>query len=345
MESWTLDGGFGPAHLARRHADPGPLAPGCLRLRMRAASLNFRDILMIDGAYDPRLRLPLVPCSDGVGVVEARGPGVDALPGAPAVGDRVLPAFVQGWAAGPLVPGLGRTTLGGPRDGTLRTHMDVPAHAVTAVPAHLSDAEAATLPCAGVTAWQALVRLGRIRPGDTVLTLGTGGVSLFALQIAKLHGARVAITSSSDEKLAAARALGADHTVNYTTTPQWGKAVAAWAGGGVDHVLELGGAGTLAQSLRAVRTGGTISVIGVLAGVKTEIPITSVLMRGVRLQGVFVGSVADQQALCTALAAHPDQRPVVDRIFPFAEAPAALAHLRSGAHMGKVVVALDPDDG
>lgn len=337
MASWQLQGGFGVEHLRRVDQDPGPPAPGELRLRMRAASLNFRDILMIDGQYDPRLALPLVPGSDGVGVVEAVGAGVEGV----SEGDRVLPAFVQGWAAGPLVPGLGRTTLGGPRDGVLRTVMNVPAAATTPAPAHLSDAEAACLPCAGVTAWQALVRLGGLRAGDTVLTLGTGGVSLFALQLARLHGARVAITSSSDEKLERARALGADFTVNYRTEPRWGKAVAQWAGGGVDHVLELGGAGTLAQSLRAVRTGGHIAVIGVLAGVKTELPITSVLMRGIRLQGVFVGSVADQAALCAALSARPEVRPVVDRVFGFDELPAALAHLRSGTHMGKVVVQLD----
>lgn len=336
METWALSSGFGVENLGRTAHDPGAPGPGQVRLRMRAASLNYRDLLMIRGHYDPRVPLPLTPCSDGVGVVEAVGPGVVDF----AVGDRCAPTFVQGWTAGPFRPGMGRDTLGCIVPGTLRRAMVVPASALTTVPDHLSDAEAACLPCAGVTAWQALVRLGQIKAGDRVLTLGTGGVSLFALQIARMQGARVAITSSSDEKLAQAKVMGAELTVNYTQDPRWGRTVAKWAGDGVDHVMELGGAGTLDQSLRAVRTGGTISMIGVLAGVKTELAVTRILMRGLRLQGVFVGSLADQQDLCAALSAHPDTRPRVDRVFPFGEVPAALAHLDSGAHFGKVVIDL-----
>lgn len=336
MEAWVLDGAFGLENLRRRaHPEPEP-GPGEVRVRLSAASLNYRDLLMIRGQYDPRQPLPLVPCSDAVGRVEAVGPGVEGW----TVGDRVCPIFAQGWHAGRPSRRMMRTTLGGPLDGTLRGAMVVPQAALVAVPDHLTDAEAATLPCAGVTAWQALVRQGGVVAGDTVLTLGTGGVSLFALQIATMLGARCVVTSSSDDKLARARAMGAVHGVNYVADPTWGRTVARWSGEGVDLVMELGGAGTLDQSLRAVRAGGTLALIGVLAGVTTEVALTRVLMHGVRIQGVYVGHKQDFEALNRALSAHPDVRPVVDRVFGFDEVPAAFAHLQAGAHMGKVVVDL-----
>lgn len=339
MEAWQLQGGFGLDQLAvveRPVADP---ARGQVLLRMRALSVNYRDLLMVRGHYNPRQRLPLVPMSDGVGEVVAVGDGVCGL----AVGDRVCPIFVQGWRAGELDQASARTALGGPLDGVAARYVLVDAGAVVSVPPHLTDAEAACLPCAGVTAWRAVVTEAGVGAGDRVLTLGTGGVSLFALQIAKLRGAQVAVTSSQDAKLDRARELGADFTLNYVDTPRWGKAVVAWTGGrGVDAVVELGGAGTLKESLRAVRHGGHIALIGVLSGVVTELPLTSILMRGVRVQGIFVGHREDFSSLCRALAAHPSVRPVVDRVFPWTALPEALRYLASGQHFGKVVVEIDP---
>jgi NADPH:quinone reductase-like Zn-dependent oxidoreductase len=337
MKVWALKDEFGVENLAledRPSPDPGP---GQLLLRMTAASLNFRDLLMIRGHYNPRQPLPLVPCSDGVGEVLAVGLGVTRF----AVGDRVCPIFAQSWLGGGVERDTARSTLGGPLDGTLQQMLVVHEQAAVAAPAHLSDAEAACLPCAGVTAWRALVTDGGVKAGDTVLTLGTGGVSLFAVQIGTMLGARVLVTSSRDGKLARARELGAVHGINYRRTPEWGRAVSVWTGSrGVDLVVELGGAGTLDQSLRAVRVGGTIALIGVLAGVKAEIPLTRVLMRGVRIQGILVGHRQDFEALNRALAAHPDVKPVVDRTFAFDEVPEALDYLSQGVHMGKVVIAM-----
>jgi NADPH:quinone reductase-like Zn-dependent oxidoreductase len=338
VKVWTVDGGFGLDQLTpaqRPSPDPGP---GQILLRMKAASLNYRDLLMIRGHYNPRQPLPLVPCSDGVGEVLAVGPGVTRF----AVGDRACPIFAQAWIGGEPDADAGRSTLGGPIDGTLQQLMVVHEQSAVHPPAHLSDEEAACLPCAGVTAWRALVTEGGVKSGDTVLTLGTGGVSLFAVQIAKMLGARVVVTSSRDGKLARAKALGADHGINYRRDTAWGKSVAKWTEGrGVDLVMELGGAGTLNQSLRAVRVGGTISLIGVLDGASGEVPLTRILMRGVRVQGVFVGNRQDFEALNRALTAHPDVRPQVDRVFGFDEVPAALDYLSQGVHMGKVVVRID----
>ena len=337
MRAWELQGGFGLDNLRLVERDPPRPGPGELRLRLRAAALNYRDLLMIAGLYNPRQPLPLVPCSDAVGEVVELGLGVERF----AVGDRVCPIFTQGWLSGlPRKSALG-TTLGGPLPGTLQQELVLPAEAAVAAPAHLTDAEAACLPCAGVTAWRALEDAG-IGAGDTVLTLGTGGVSLFALQLARLRGARVAITSSSDEKLKRAAALGAALGVNYREETDWGRIVSRWSGGeGVDCVVEVGGAGTLRQSLSAVRPGGTIALIGVLAGVSTELPLTRILMRGVRVQGVIVGNRQDFEGLNRALCAHPQLRPVVDKVFPFGEAAAALSALGEARHLGKLVVALD----
>jgi len=331
---WQIEGSFGVEKLVwseQRDRVPGP---GEVLLRIKAVSLNYRDLLMIRGHYNPRQPLPLVPGSDCVGEVLAVGAGVTDW----SVGARVCPAFNPGWRDGPIPANALSTTLGGPVEGVFQQTVLMPASALVAPPAHWTDAECATLPCAGVTAWRALVPEGQIGPDSTVLTLGTGGVSLFALQIAQMKGARVCITSSSEEKLARARALGATEGLCYTADPSWGKTAAKWAGDGVDVVVELGGAGTLRQSLRAVRTGGTVALIGVLAGVKTEVALTSVLMRHVRVQGVFVGSVQDLRDLVACYDAHPSQRPVVDRVFPLAELPAALAWMAEARHMGKVVL-------
>jgi NADPH:quinone reductase-like Zn-dependent oxidoreductase len=335
MKAWIVAEQFGLDRLqqvTRELPEPGP---GELRLRLRAVSLNYRDLLMVRGHYDPRQPLPLVPCSDGVGIVDAVGEGVDDT----WVGKRVCPIFLQAWHDGPVRKGMLKTTLGGPLDGTLREAMVVPVGSVVEPPEHFDDAEAASLVCAGVTAWRALVTEGGVGEGDRVATLGTGGVSLFALQIARMRGASVAITSSSDAKLERAKALGADFVRNYVADPRWGGSIAAWADGeGVDNIVELGGAGTLDQSLRAVRPGGQVSLIGVLSGVKAEVALTRILMRGIRVQGVLVGSRADFEGLVAAYTANPDVRPVIDRVFDFDEAAAAFRYLKSGAHFGKVVV-------
>lgn len=337
-DAWVVDGAFGLDRLTRVSRQLPPPGPGEVQLRLRAVSLNYRDLLMVQGQYDPRQPLPLVPCSDGVGVVDAVGDGVEGLP----VGTRVCPIFAQDWLAGEPDRARLRSTLGGPRDGTLRTAMNVPASAVVRVPDHLTDAEAATLPCAAVTAWRALVTLGGVKAGDTVLTQGTGGVSCFVVQLGTLLGARVIVTSSSVDKLARVRGLGAAFGIDYVAEPQWGKAAVAWTGGrGVDHVVELGGAGTLDESLRAVRMGGTITLLGVLAGAKAEVALTRVFMNAVRLQGVLVGAREDFEALNRALAAHPHVRPVVDHVFGFDEVPAAFAALKAARHVGKLVVRVD----
>jgi NADPH:quinone reductase-like Zn-dependent oxidoreductase len=329
---------FGLEHLEPAERERPVPQTGQVRIRMLAASLNARDLMMIEGRYNPRQPLPLVPCSDGVGEVIEVGAGVTRT----AVGDRVIPIFAQGWLDGEPTRALRRTTLGGPLDGTLAEEMVVDESGLVAAPAYLSDEEAATLPCAALTAWSALVTHGELRRGETVLVLGTGGVSVFALQLAVMHGARVIVTSKSDEKLERARELGAWKTINYRTTPEWGTAVRELTqGAGVDHVIEVGGAGTLAESVGAVRPGGQISLIGVLAGGATELNLIPILMQQVCVQGVLVGHREAFEAMNAAIA---KERliPVVDRIFPLDEARAAFEHLASGAHFGKIVVRIGP---
>lgn len=315
--------------------EPGP---GEVRLRVSAVALNYRDVLVLAGSYAPKQPLPLIPLSDAVGVVEALGEGVTQV----ALGDRVCPSFAQAWVSGEPTKARLRSTLGSPLSGVLAEQILVQAASLTIVPASLTDEEAACLPCAGVTAYSALISLGGLRQGDTVLVQGSGGVSLFALQIAKAHGARVIATSGSHEKLERLRSLGADHLIHYREDPSWGSTARRLAGGdGVDHVVEVGGAGTLAESLRAVRPGGVVSVIGVLAGAAAALSLLPVMMNQVRLQGVMVGPRVALDAL-TQLTAEAQLKPVIDRVFPFEEAPAAYQHLRSGRHFGKVVIRVSP---
>lgn len=342
VRAWQIEGGFGIERLAQVDAPIEAPGPGQVQVEVGAVSLNYRDLLMVRGRYNPRQPLPLVPCSDACGAVVACGPGVQAWQ----VGDRVMPAFAQGWSSGRPRRADLRTTLGGPLPGTLRTHVNFDAAGLVRAPAHLSDVEAATLPCAGVTAWRALRVEGRVGPGDTVLTLGTGGVSLFALQLGRMLGARVLVTSSQDAKRSRVEALGAAATCNYREVQGWGRWAREASGGeGVDLVVEVGGAGTLDQSLQAVRPGGTVAMIGVLDGVEVPLQVTRVLMQGLRLQGVLVGSRADLEDLARAMEAHPEVRPVVDRVFPFDEAPQAFEYLASQAHLGKVVVGVGSSRG
>lgn len=334
MRAYEIRGAFGLDHLvAVERPDPRP-GPGEVLLAMRAASLNYRDLLTVQGKYNPKQPLPLVPCSDGVGEVIELGAGVTRFQ----VGDRAVPVFAQRWLGGEPTRERLRSTLGGPLDGTLAEQMVVPAEAAVHPPDHLSDKEAATLPCAVLTAWSAVMVEGRTSAGDTVVVQGTGGVSLSALQFARLAGARAIVTSSSDEKLARARELGAWETINYRTTPEWGRRVKELTGDrGADLVVEVGGAQTLAQSVRAVRFGGTIALIGNLSGNATELNIVPVFMQRVRLQGILVGDRDGFEAMNRAIAANR-LRPVVDRAFPWQEARQAFEHLASGRHFGKVCV-------
>lgn len=335
MKAYELQGGFGIDSLKpveRPEPEPGA---GQVLLRMRAWSLNYRDLLMVTGLYNPRLRLPFIPLSDGVGEVVAVGSGVTRVK----AGDRVAGIFMQQWVEGEITEAKSRSALGGAIDGVFAEHVVLDAEGVLQVPPHLTDEEAATLPCAAVTAWRALVTEGRLKAGDTVLIQGTGGVSLFALQFARAHGARVIATSSSDAKLARVRELGAADGINYRTTAGWGQRVRELTGGrGVDHVVEVGGAGTFAQSMAAVRMGGRISLIGVLSGAGQVNP-TPILMKSVCVQGIFVGSRAMFEEMNRAISVH-QMRPVVDRVFAFDELREALRHLESAAHFGKIVLRL-----
>jgi NADPH:quinone reductase-like Zn-dependent oxidoreductase len=319
--------------VATDRPDPKP-GPGHVLIRVGAASLNYRDLMMVEGRYNPKQRLPLIPLSDGVGEVIAIGEGVTRVK----AGDRVAGNFSQKWISGePARAKLG-ASLGGPLDGWLAEHIVLHEEGVVHVPAHLSDEEAAALPCAAVTAWHSLIVQGRLKAGDSVLIQGTGGVSIFALQFASMMGARAIVTSSSDAKLERAKELGASELINYRTTPDWEKTAREMTGGlGVDHVVEVGGAGTLSRSLRAVRVGGHVSMIGVLAGNATEMNVTSIVMQNVRVQGILVGSREMFEDMNRAITQNK-MKPVVDRVFGFDEAREALRYMASGAHFGKICI-------
>ena len=334
MRAVEIHGAFGLDNLVLAdRPDPRP-GPGQVLVRLRAASINYRDLLTVEGKYNPKQKLPLIPCSDGAGEVVEAGEGVTRVQ----PGERVCTVFAQKWISGRPTRERLRSTLGGPLDGTLAELAVFDEEGLVKTPDHLSDEEAATLPCAAVTAWTALVAEGGVTAGDTVLVQGTGGVSLFALQIAKMLGARVIATSSQDEKLERVRQMGADGLINYREVPDWGKRAKELTGGtGVDHVVEVGGAGTLAQSLQALRFGGTVSLIGNLAGTKAEILLTHVFMQNIRIHGILVGPRESFEALNRAVALH-GMRPVVDRVFPLEEARAAMEHMAAGGHFGKIVV-------
>src|SRR5665213_2637271 len=318
-------------------ADPKAQARQIL-VRIQAASLNFRDLMIARGLYmGGAVPANTIPLSDGSGEVVAIGADVKRF----RVGDRVAGTFFRGWIDG-RPPGGPMTALGAsPTDGVLADLVVFDEQDAVAVPAHLTAEQAATLPCAGVTAWRSLIENGRVAPGETVLLIGTGGVSIFALQFARLAGARVLVISSSDEKLERARTLGADGCINYRSTPEWdGEVLRLTQGRGVDHVIEVGGAGTLGRSMASVAVNGRIQLIGVLTGRGGE-PASpyGLLSKQASVQGVFVGSRGQFERMNAAITAHR-LVPVIDRVFGFDEAPAAYRHLEQAAHFGKVVIRL-----
>jgi NADPH:quinone reductase-like Zn-dependent oxidoreductase len=320
---------------------PSP-GPNEVLVDLHFASLNFRDLMTVLGTYNPRMALPRIPGSDGAGIVTAIGSNVTRFK----PGDRVTSLFFQSWQDGEPLASTGKSALGGSIDGTFTSARLFPETGLILAPAHLTLEQAATLPCAALTAWNALVEKGNLRAGETVLVLGTGGVSLFALQIAKAHGARVIVTSSSDEKLARARSLGADETINYRSTPDWDEAVLKLTSGlGVDHVVEVGGPGTLPRSIKSVRTGGHVYIIGVLGGPgdgpNQGIDVRSVLTKSLYVCGVYVGSEAMFHRLNAAITANRIT-PIIDRTFPLSEARAAFHHMQSANHFGKITLDLKP---
>ncbi len=325
-------GGFDQVSIEEAGEPPAP-GPGEITVRLRASSLNFHDYGVVKGPMAPKdeARIPL---SDGAGEVTAVGEAVTDF----AEGDAVVSTFFPHWLDGdPELEGFGGTPGDG-IDGYAREKVTRPATAFTRIPAGWSHAEAATLTTAGVTAWRSLFVHGNLQPGHTVLTLGTGGVSIFALQLAVAAGARVISTSSSDEKLERLKSMGAEAVINYRDTPDWGKAVRELTGGrGVDHVVEVGGPGTLQQSMVAAAVGGHISLIGVLTGVKGDFPLIQALLRQQRLQAVLVGSRRDQQDMVSAMEA-TGIRPVIDRHFPLDQLVDAFRHEESGAHFGKICI-------
>ncbi len=337
MKFWTVPA-FGIDSLAQQEAPIPTPGPGQVVLEVHACSLNYRDLMVVLGKYNPRLRMPRIPLSDGVGLIHAVGAGVTAWK----PGDRVAAIFMQQWLEGPPSAEKYHGALGGDIDGMAAEYVLLDQSGLVRIPDYLSFAEAATLPCAAVTAWTALHKGGGITSGSTVLIQGTGGVSIFVLQLAKAMGARVLGTSSSDAKLDRARALGLDAGINYTTTPDWAKWAQSETGGeGVDLVVEVGGAGTFTQSLKAARIGGAVAQIGVLTlGSESgdepgAVPL--ILRKQLRVQGIYVGSRADFEALNRALEVSR-LRPVIDREFPFGQFPEALRTMESASHFGKLVV-------
>jgi 2-desacetyl-2-hydroxyethyl bacteriochlorophyllide A dehydrogenase len=323
---------FGLENFKQSDIQLGELGPHDVLVRMRAASLNYRDWLVAKGLYSPNMKLPLVPLSDGAGEVVEVGKSVSRFK----PGDRVTPIFMQGWISGVLTKAGATSALGGAIDGVLQNEAIFSEEGLVHIPQHLSFEEAATLPCAAVTAWNALFEQGDVQPGSTVLALGTGGVSIFTLQLAHAAGARVIITSSSNEKLERAKKMGADICINYKDNQDWDKAVLQAVPDGVDHIVEVGGAGTLERSMKAIRIHGHISLIGLLAK-PAPFDVTKLLMKGVRLQGIYVGSREMFERMNKAIEQNKI-KPVIDKTFKVEQIKEALETMESGSHFGKIVL-------
>jgi NADPH:quinone reductase-like Zn-dependent oxidoreductase len=334
MRSWQISSfGIDSLEFAERPT-PAP-GPGEVLVGVRAVSLNYRDLMVVKGQYNPKLKLPRIPCSDGAGEVVAVGGGVTAWK----PGDRVMAIFMQNWLDGPLTAARTRGALGGDIDGVLSDYIVVKQDGLVAIPKHLSFQEAATLPCAAVTAWNALACTD-LKPGSTVLIQGTGGVSIFALQFARLKGARVLGISSSYEKLDRASSMGLDSGLNYRDNPEWDR----WAmdqtdGEGVDLVVEVGGQGTLAKSLKAIRPGGTIAQVGVLSGTSDSCPVPLILHKTARIQGIYVGSRKDFLEMNRAISL-TEMRPVGEE-FHWSQAREVMERMSDGSHFGKLVLTVN----
>ncbi len=332
-KAWCYVDAFGVENLRIVELpEPSP-GPGEVVVEVRACSLNYRDLTVARGGYGRAVKTPLIPLSDGAGEVVATGEGVTRVKR----GDRVAGIFMQKWIAGPVDDEKAASAMGGAINGMLSQRVCLNAEGLTRFPEHLSFEEAATLPCAALTAWNALFRSGGLRPGESVLVQGTGGVSIFALQFAKMAGARVIATSSSPAKLDRLKLMGADEVLNYKTTPEWDKPVRELTNGaGVDHIVEVGGAGTLPLSIKAVRRGGHIALIGVLTG-GGEIDPRPILMKAIRVQGIYVGSREMFEEMNRAIALS-GLRPAIEKIFRFEEIADAMRYMESGAHFGKICI-------
>ena len=334
MHAFAIQGGFGIENLKPFEADEPKPGYGQVLVKLHAASLNYRDLMTVSGSYNPKQPLPLIPLSDGAGEVVQIGEGVASLK----VGDRVAGAFFQSWPAGPPPSNLYRVSLGGPLPGVLAEYAAFEEDGAIKFPEHLSYEQASTLPCAAVTAWRALFVEGKLKPGETVLIQGTGGVSIFALQLAKAAGAKVILTSSSDEKLAKAKTLGADETINYLKVVDWEKEVLRLTGGeGADQVVEVGGARTLGKSLISVKAGGFIGMIGVLSGSTEPVNIAPILMKSITIKGVYVGSSEMFHAMNRAIGTEKLE-PIIDRVYPFDDSNEAFRSLKRARHFGKIVI-------
>lgn len=314
--------------------NPNSPEKGEVLVRFHAASLNYRDYLVITGNYNPKFPLPFIPCSDGAGEVVGIGKDVKGL----SIGDRVCVTFAPAWVSGKPSKKELRASLGGPLDGTLREYGVFSENALVKIPAHLSFEEASTLPCAALTAWSALFEETNVLPGEFVVIQGTGGVSIFALQFAKLIGAKIILTSSSDEKLALGKKLGADYIINYKNEPHWSKVVREITNGdGADHVIEVGGAGTLEESIKSVRLFGNIHLIGILGGTTPSLNLLPVVMGQIRIQGIVIGPKKSFEKMNRAIESN-QLRPVIDKIFSLEDTRFAIDYLKNGKHFGKVVI-------
>ena len=333
MLAWEIVSGDGVDALKlNKHKTPIP-GPGQVRVRINASSINYRDLITIEGAGARKLPFPTIPNSDGAGVVTAVGEGVKLQEG-----DRVTSCFFEDWAAGDITAPVMTSALGGARQGVLAEEVVLPERGVIPTPTGLTDEEAATLPCAALTAWHALTLPRPVKAGETVLLLGTGGVSVFAQQFCSIMGARTIVTSSSDDKLEKMKALGASEIINYQTNPEWDAIVLELTGGsGVDRVVEVGGPGTFDRSVNAVRVGGIIGLIGVLTGVSGTTNPTPIMAKSVTVKGIYVGSRAMFADMNRAIETHK-LKPVIDQIFDFKDARSAYHTMRGAKHFGKLVI-------
>lgn len=336
MRAWQIVDGFGLDHLKLNNVSEEKLGAHEVRVKVRACSLNYRDLMVVKGFYNPKQPLPLVPVSDGAGEIVEIGALVKDFK----VGDRVCGTFSQNWDYGRVCEEAQKFTLGSPLNGMLGETVVLSQQGMVKYPSFLSFQEAATLPCAALTAFNAMTQESCFNPGDTVLIEGTGGVSLFALQFAQLLSLKTIVISSSNDKLAQAKKLGATHTINYVQNEQWPEAVLSLTEGmGVDGVVEVGGAKTINKAIASVKRGGVITVIGILSGTTENFDLRPILMRQIRIHGVFVGAKSLFMAMNRVIE-HGNIHPVIDKVFDFKDAPKAFDYLESGAHFGKVVITM-----